>query len=278
MREIPFDLIRQSINELVRAPNVRAVFVCQINGNIVVKSGLENKIEQGILQQIAPSVLPATRRIAEKLGNANESQSIALPDDDLYLLVSWLAGEYFLVVSFSQPVNPYSPPQSVIKTCDLLRYILQSEQQDEQALSSKGIDLQTGIYVEQLIHSNKIIKDSWYQPNLHDLSFLEAQSKKVVEIAQDILSNKVRLIEGARLLVSLRPTVTRDDFDPDFIPFIALTSETDDLAVGNEREFWASDALLKKDKEIQEVETAYRNKIFSACEAIIKRFEGNTSS
>lgn len=278
MREIPFDLIRQSINELVRAPNVRAVFVCQINGNIVVKSGLENKIEQGILQQIAPSVLPATRRIAEKLGNANESQSIALPDDDLYLLVSWLADEYFLVVSFSQPVNPYSPPQSVIKTCNLLRYILKSEQQDEQTLSSKGTDLQTEIYVEQLISSNKIIKNSWSQPNLYDLSFLEAQSKKVVEIAQDILSNKKGLIEGARLLVSLRPTVTSDAFDPDFIPFIALASETDDLPIGNEREFWASDALLRKDKEIQEVETAYRNKIFSACEAIIKRFEGNTSS
>jgi predicted regulator of Ras-like GTPase activity (Roadblock/LC7/MglB family) len=277
MREIQFDLIRQSISELERAPYVRAVLVCQISGNIVVNS-LDNETEQNIIQQIPPSVLPATRRIAEKLGNPNEFQSVSLPDDNLYLLTSWLTDEYFLVVSFSQPVNPYSPPQSFIKTCDLLRYVLQSEHQDEQTLSSKGIDLQTEIYVEQLLSSKKIIKNSWYQPNLHDLSFLEVQSKKVVEIAQDILSNKKGIIEGARLLVSLRPTVTRDDFDVDFIPFIALTSETDALPVGDEREYWASDALQRKDKEIQEIETAYRDDIFSACKAIIKRFESNTKS
>lgn len=127
MREIPFDRIRQSISDLAKVSNVRAVFVCQISGNILVKSGLDNEVEESVLRQIAPSVLPATRRIAEKLGNPNESQLLSLPDDNLHLLVSWLADEYFLVVSFSQPVNPYSPPQSVIKTCDLLRYILQSE-------------------------------------------------------------------------------------------------------------------------------------------------------
>jgi hypothetical protein len=275
MREISFELIQQATNELMRAPNVRAVFVCQINGDIVVKSDSENKVEQGILQEIASSVLPATKRMAAQSDNANESQSISLPDDDLYLLVFWLAYEYFLIVSFSTPTNPYSPPHSTIKTCNLLRYVLQSEQQNKQAISSKGIDLQTEIYVEQLLSSNKIIKDSWYQPNLHDLSYLEAQSKKAVEIAQDILSNKKGLIEGARLLVSLRPTVTHDEFDPDFIPFIAFVSDTDNLPVGKEREFWASDALLMKDNEIQKVEGLYRDKVITACEAIIKRFGKN---
>ena len=276
MREIPIDLIQHTINELVRAPNVRAVFVYHSNGDLAAKSGSEAEAEQDLLQQMPSGLLSATKRMAERSGNANEAQSVVLPDDDLYLLLFWLAFEYFLVVSLSKPANPYSPPHSVLKTCDLIRLILQPERPGKQALSSGGLDLQTEIYIERLLDSEEVIKDTWQRPNLYDLSYLEAQHKQVVEIAEDILANKIGLIEGARLLLRLRPTVTQDDFDPGFIPLMAFVSETDDLPVGKDRQLWASDALLEKDKEIQKAEELYRDDVFAACQVIIERFRASS--
>lgn len=61
-------------------------------------------------------------------------------------------------------------------------------------------------YGERLITSSQ--NDISPRPNFYDLSFLEAQRRQVVAIAQDILSSKKGIIEGARLLVSLHPTVT----------------------------------------------------------------------
>jgi len=49
----------------------------------------------------------------------------------------------------------------------------------------------------------------------------------------------------------LQSTVTRDDFDPDFPPFIAIVAETEDLSTGNGRDSWAGDVLREKDKAIQ---------------------------
>jgi hypothetical protein len=274
MTEKPFDLIQHTIDGLLRAPNVRTVFVCDINGNVATRSGSESKLEQDILRAIASSVLPATKRMAEKSSNANEAQSISLPDDDLHLLVFWLVFDYFLLVSFSKPTNPYTPPNSIIEACHLIRLILQSpEQSNKQAISSAGIEMETAIYVERLVYSNKIIKDTSIQPNRYDLPYVEAQGKKVVEIAQDILSSKKGIIEGARLLTRLQSTVTRDDFDPDFLPFVAIVAETEDLPTGKECDFWASNALQEKGKEIQQAEELHRDEAFAACRVLIARFD-----
>jgi hypothetical protein len=258
----------------VRTPNVRAALVCDINGNVVTSSASDSKIEPDILQAIASSVFPGAKRMIEKSGNINEAQSISLPDDDLHLLVFWLAFDYFLLVSFPKPSNPYMPPKSVLVGCTLMRLILQpSQQQNKQGISAAGIEMETAIYVERLVSSNKILKDTSIPPNLYDLTYVEAQGKKIVEIAQNILSSKTGIIEGARLLEKLRLTVSRNDFDPDFLPFVAIADETDNLPIGQERNFWASTALQEKDKEIQQAEEHYRDKAFAACRVLLTRFE-----
>ena len=118
-------------------------------------------------------------------------------------------------------------------------------------------------------------KDSSTGSNFYDLSYLEAQRRQVVAVAQDMLSSKRGIIEGARLLVRLRPTVTRDEFDPDFMPFVAIVSETDELPIGKERDLWASSALEEKDKIIRQVEETYREGAWAACRVIIERFSAN---
>lgn len=110
------------------------------------------------------------------------------------------------------------------------------------------------------------------RPNLYDLEYVEAQQKKVVTVAQDILDGRIGIIKGARLLSGLRYTVTRDEGDPDFLTFVGIGSETDHLPVGVEREFYAKDALVEKDKEIKRLEDRYQEWAFASCRALIARF------
>ena len=272
MSETAFETIQQVINVFLRAPFVRSVLVCDINGDIAAGGGVYSDKERELIRGMASSMFPPTRRMAEKSGNMNEAQSLSLPDENVHLLIFRLALQYYLVVFFFKPQDPYKPPGSAVKTCDLIRSILQSPKQGE-SLSTLSADLEKEIGLERHIHSNK--KEMGTRPNPYDLTYLEGQRKQVVTIAQDILSGKKGVIEGARLLARLGPTVTRDDRDPDFLPFVAIDTETDGLPLGKERELWANSALLEKDKEIQREEEFQREKVFAACRIIIERFSGN---
>jgi hypothetical protein len=98
------------------------------------------------------------------------------------------------------------------------------------------------------------------------------QKAQVIEIANKVLANQIGIIEGARELAHLRWQVTDDEFDPDFIPFVAVDSETDALPIGEERVYWASKVLVEKDQEIKEADDFYREKILAACRILIARF------
>ena len=112
--------------------------------------------------------------------------------------------------------------------------------------------------------------------NPYNLEEVAVQKSLVVSAAQELLDGKTGLIACARRLVQLRPTVTRDDFDPDFLPFVAIASETDHLPVGEERSHWAATALAAKDLEIQQVEDLCRQRLLAACHVLIARFGRTT--
>ena len=71
----------------------------------------------------------------------------------------------------------------------------------------------------------------------------------MVKIASAIIAGDIGIIEGARELALLGHEIA-DDFDSDFMPFVAIDSETDHLPVGKVRKFWSPEALRDKDKEI----------------------------
>jgi hypothetical protein len=98
------------------------------------------------------------------------------------------------------------------------------------------------------------------------------QKARALEIANGVLANQVGIIEGARELAHLRWQVTDDEFDPDFIPFIAVDSETDAFPIGKERAYWASSVLVEKDREIKQADDLYREKILAACRVLVARF------
>ena len=75
-------------------------------------------------------------------------------------------------------------------------------------------------------------------------------SARIVTIAQRILSGESGIVAGARQLARLRFDVGAEH-DSDFIFFVAVDSESDDLPLGEVRSHWNADVLKEKDAELQ---------------------------
>jgi hypothetical protein len=92
---------------------------------------------------------------------------------------------------------------------------------------------------------------------------------KIIAICEAILNEEIGVIAGSRILNRLEfelidYSVGKFDRDKDFIPFVAIDSETDHLPVNRERADWSAEALARKDKEIAESEALYRDSAFAA--------------
>jgi hypothetical protein len=97
---------------------------------------------------------------------------------------------------------------------------------------------------------------------------------KAITTAEEMIAGKTGIIAGSRMLSGLRFELDVPEDDEDFLSFVAIDSETDDLPVGQEREFWSPEALKEKDVEIQRCEDIYRQSATEACESIIRRWKG----
>ena len=94
----------------------------------------------------------------------------------------------------------------------------------------------------------------------------------VVEVAQGILSGKISIVEGARLLSSLGPKVTGNEFDPDFTPFVGIDSESVHIPLGEVRDRWSQEGLKKMDIEQKKIEEHYRDWAIEASEKLVERY------
>jgi hypothetical protein len=87
---------------------------------------------------------------------------------------------------------------------------------------------------------------------------------KIAAICESILRGEIGVIAGSRRITSLGFELF-DNHDEDFIPFVAIDSETDHLPVDGERKNWSNDSLKRKDKEIAEFESISKEEAFKAC-------------
>jgi len=87
-----------------------------------------------------------------------------------------------------------------------------------------------------------------------------------------MLDGKLSIIEGSRQLASLRSRAEIDDFDPDFLPFVGIDSETDSFPIGNVRRYWAKESLFFQDIKIAAAEAHFREYALSACRRTVARF------
>ena len=101
---------------------------------------------------------------------------------------------------------------------------------------------------------------------------------KIVAVCHAIVNEEIGVIAGSRILDSLEFELMQYgpgffDRDADFMPFVAINSETDHLPVDRERKNWSEEALQRKDQEIAEAETLYKEQAFEGCRRLLDRFD-----
>jgi hypothetical protein len=101
---------------------------------------------------------------------------------------------------------------------------------------------------------------------------------KIVAVCEAILDEEIGVVAGSRRISDFECELD-DELDDesyeDLKPFIGINSETQHLPVNWERRNWSAGALERKDKEIAEAETFYKDKAFAACRKLIARFDIN---
>ncbi len=83
----------------------------------------------------------------------------------------------------------------------------------------------------------------------HDQYVLSVR-QQIAETAQAMLDGELIYLLVARKLVMLRHEAETDVAD--FMEFVSIDSETDDLPLGAVREFWDKSALVKLQPQIDE--------------------------
>jgi hypothetical protein len=87
-----------------------------------------------------------------------------------------------------------------------------------------------------------------------------------------MLSGIILMTEGARFLAALRHEVDVPEQDPDFLIFVSIESQTDELPVGAERPLWSREALERDAEEIGRAEEFARKAGAEACRNLVRRF------
>jgi hypothetical protein len=101
--------------------------------------------------------------------------------------------------------------------------------------------------------------------------------ENVAQVARAILDGRISIIAGARQIRRFcGGHAGLDERDPDLTTFVSIDSETDDLPIGDVRQYWAPDALAQKDSEIARCETIYREPALKAASHLVARFTRDT--
>lgn len=102
-------------------------------------------------------------------------------------------------------------------------------------------------------------------------NYVLALHRDVVETCQAVIKGSMGIIAASRKLRNLHYQMFQN-VDDDFCVFIGIESETDDLPVGDERQYWDVAVLSEKDKEIAEYEDKVVKAVVESCKKLIDRF------
>jgi hypothetical protein len=94
-----------------------------------------------------------------------------------------------------------------------------------------------------------------------------AAKMEVLRLAATVVNGELEMIHGCRLLVShFGDAGLRDD--PDALVIVGVESETDDLPVADQREYWNQPALAVKIAAKEEYIATVRPMVIEACRAL----------
>jgi len=102
--------------------------------------------------------------------------------------------------------------------------------------------------------------------------YVSTVRNRIAAIALGMLNGDVPFLEGAIELASLRHEAAVEESDPDFLPFVAIASEIDNLPIGEMRKNWSHEALIKHQPEIDDAIIWAKKIGTAACKSIAERF------
>lgn len=111
----------------------------------------------------------------------------------------------------------------------------------------------------------------------HEEHVLQARHE-ASRICSGILEGNVDVLEGFHLLASLRWEVGVDASDADFIVFVAISSEIDNLPIGEVRRYWSAEALERLEPELQAAIAWAMPMAVPACRSVVRRFSAELFS
>ncbi|HEX7965531.1 MAG TPA: DUF2489 domain-containing protein [Gammaproteobacteria bacterium] len=97
--------------------------------------------------------------------------------------------------------------------------------------------------------------------------------REIIVIAKAVIAGETGLAEGSMKLGYLGFQHSNLDHDPDFLPFAAINSDIGHLPFGSVRENWTSEALVKADLELRQIEEHYRPTVIEGCKNLIRKFD-----
>lgn len=90
--------------------------------------------------------------------------------------------------------------------------------------------------------------------------------------ASQILSGRLDVLEGSRILSGLRREVDVPDNDPDFETFVLIDSETDNLPIGDARKLWSESALAALETDVGKARVWAMTAGEEALRSVVSRF------
>lgn len=106
---------------------------------------------------------------------------------------------------------------------------------------------------------------------VHNEQKWKKDCRRLRALALRIVQEAESVIEGSRKMCRYRFWMKEEE-NQDFDIFVLVSSCTDHLPAGSERQLWATTALRKKDKEIQEAESFYRDDVMRSAQKIYDQY------
>ena len=102
--------------------------------------------------------------------------------------------------------------------------------------------------------------------------YVAMQRRRVAELAQQILSGRIDVLDGSAQIAGLRAEIEIDLRDDDMMAFVLVESETDHLPIGIEAQNWSDEALARKEPDLRRARAWATDVVREPCASLVSRF------
>src|SRR5258706_10073140 len=101
--------------------------------------------------------------------------------------------------------------------------------------------------------------------------YIAMQRHRVAELARQILSGEIDVLDGSSQITSLGAEIEVDLRDDDMMAFVLVESETDHLPIGAEGQNWSDEALARKEPDLRRARDWATDVVREPCANLISR-------